>query len=680
MLIPALRRFTLAVAAPALALGAGALAASAQVPGEADPFIKSSPRAKATHEALGGQRAVERMGANMDAIAKWYGKSGKALKRELLFDKKLKIDETGRLFVVEEMERPLATDARNAAGAEAIINGQLAPLTETFKLHSKPDSQRTLVLNFQGAKLQNTGWNRGVPTITAKPFDIDGNANSFSELELQRIQYIWQRVAEDFAPFDLNVTTELVAQDRLVRSSTADQVYGGTILITHNQGVYSCSCGGVAYVRGFGNPGYNTGLAFPNMLANSEKNIAEAVSHEAGHLLGLLHDGSPSGAYYYGQGSGAATGWAPIMGVGYQKPLVQWSKGEYANANNKEDDIAIMQQFAALRADEAGDTPQTAALLQPTVTNGVASATAQGLIGRQGDRDLYRFTASPGSITAAVTPAARSPNADLVLTLLSDTGAVITSANPAAALNASITFQILRPGTYYLQVSSTGLGNPQTDGYTDYGSLGNYRLTASYTPQAGTPPVAALSVTPASGAAPLAVRLDASASRDDGEVRFVYWTFGDGTADETGTLRVANRTYRTPGSYTVGIRVVDNMGLSSTASQVITVTPGPATQAERTLSANVTLAALSMGGNSWAAQGALFVTDQSGARLANAAVNYSWSGLIQGTRTATSQAQGTPLLSLASSQKGCFVLTVTGVTLAGYAYRPPSPVSAQICR
>ena len=87
-----------------------------------------------------------------------------------------------------------------------------------------------------------------------------------------------------------------------------------------------------------------------------------------------------------------------------------------------------------------------------------------------------------------------------------------------------------------------------------------------------------------------------------------------------------------------------------------------------------------MGGTNWAAQGALFVTDDSGTRLANASVTYSWSGLIQGTRTATSQTQGTPILSLASSQKGCFVLTVTGVTLAGYAYRPPAPVTAQVCR
>ena len=673
MLIPTRRHLTLSLAASALVLQAGASPASAQGAGEGDPFFKASQRMQLPAGEEGGQRAVERLGSRLDPIARWYGKSGNELKRELLRDRRLKIDETGRLFVIEKLDKPLSGPTQGSARSSALTSGQLAPLADTFKLHSKPDAQRTLVLNFQGATLQNTGWNRGVATIRAQPFDMDGNPASFSEAELQRIQYIWQRVAEDFAPFDLNVTTEVVAQDRLVRSSVTDLVYGGTVLVTNNQGVYSCTCGGVAYVRGFGNAAYNTGLAFNNLLHNSEKNIAEAISHEAGHLLGLLHDGSPAGAYYWGQGN-----WAPIMGVGYNKPLVQWSKGEYANANNKEDDLAIMQQFMPLRADEVGDTPQTAAVLQSALANGVATAAAQGIIGRPGDKDVYAFTAGLGSLTASVTPAARSPNADLVLTLISDTGMVLASSNPQNALNASISYQIFRAGTYYLQVSGTGQGNPATDGYSDYGSLGNYRLAASFAASSGSPPVAALTVTPASGPAPLAVRMDATGSRDDGEVKFVYWNFGDGTTDDSGTLRVANKTYSRPGTYPVTVRAVDNTGLSSTATETVTVIAP--LNAPRLVSARVSLSALPIGATRWAAQGALFVTDDSGARLANASVSYTWSGLIQGTRTAVSQTQGTPIQSLAASRSGCFVLTVTGVTLAGYAYRPPAPVSTQICR
>ena len=53
--------------------------------------------------------------------------------------------------------------------------------------------------------------------------------------------------------------------------------------------------------------------------------------------------------------------WAPIMGVGYYKPLVQWSKGEYAGANNTgQNDVAAIAARAPYRTDDAGGTLATA--------------------------------------------------------------------------------------------------------------------------------------------------------------------------------------------------------------------------------------------------------------------------------------------------------------------------------
>ena len=87
-----------------------------------------------------------------------------------------------------------------------------------------------------------------------------------------------------------------------------------------------------------------------------------------------------------------------------------------------------------------------------------------------------------------------------------------------------------------------------------------------------------------------------------------------------------------------------------------------------------------MSDTSSAAIGTLYVVDETGKRLPNASVRYTWSGLQQGQRSAISQTQGSPVMSLPSSQKGCFTLTVTGITLAGFTYNSAQPVTAQACR
>ena len=122
-------------------------------------------------------------------------------------------------------------------------------LDQTFALHSRPGAKRTIYLNFKGATLSNTAWNSAGTAITALPYDLDGIPYSFSTTELQRIQGVWQRVAEDFAPFDVNVTTEAPAPEVLSRAGSTDQVFGTTVLITNSNGVYSCSCGGRGLYR-----------------------------------------------------------------------------------------------------------------------------------------------------------------------------------------------------------------------------------------------------------------------------------------------------------------------------------------------------------------------------------------------------------------------------------------------
>src|SRR5260221_658659 len=92
----------------------------------------------------------------------------------------------------------------------------------------------------------------------------------------------------------------------------------------------------------------------------------------------------------------------------------------------------------------------------------------------------------------------------------------------------------------------------------------------------GTPPTAALTVTPSGGAAPLSVVADASGSTPGTSPIGSYdFAWGDGTFG-TGpqTAATASHTYTTPGTFTITVTVVDNQILlpgSSTASTTVTV-------------------------------------------------------------------------------------------------------------
>ncbi len=424
-----------------------------------------------------GQRAIDLLGDRLPEVAGWYRKSPQALRELLLNDSRMRLDGNGRLYVVEDLDQPPPVHP----ASEAAVS-QLVALDQTFKLHSRAGAQRTIYLDFNGAVLTNTAWNNGGGSLTAQPFDIDGNTSSFSNAELERIQYIWQRVKEDYAPFDIDVTTEEPPPDALTRNGSSDQVYGTTALITNRTGVYNCGCGGVAYIGIYDDTSdfYKPALVFWDALGpGDEKDVAEAISHEVGHNLGLNHDGTSTEGYYGGHGSGE-TGWAPIMGVGYYQPLVQWSKGQYADANNTEDDFAVIQSNGGpLRADDHGDNVGSASPLTATPAGGSTSLSGAGVIERSTDRDYFSFASGAGSGSISITLGDRSPNMDARLTIRDAADNVIARSNPAEKLAATVKFNITTPGTYYVTVNGVGKGDVLGTGYSGYASVGQYSLGGS---------------------------------------------------------------------------------------------------------------------------------------------------------------------------------------------------------
>jgi PKD repeat protein len=629
------------------------------VPPAKPPFpLIDLPDAKSS-----GQRAIDLLGDRLPEVAAWYRKSPDELRALLLNDRLLKVDRRGRLFVEDEITLPLP--APPSPAETSALTGALLPLDQTFLLHSKPGANRTIYLNFRGATISNTAWSAS--TLIAQPFDMDGVPGTFSEAELQRIQYIWQRVVEDFAPFDVDVTTEQPTADRLTRSGSSDLVFGTTVVITNRSGVYSCSCGGVAYLGVFDDTSeyYKPALVFWDALGSGEKNVAEAISHEAGHNMGLNHDGTPTAGYYTGHGSGA-TGWAPIMGVGYYQPLVQWSKGEYSGANNVQDDYAVMAgNGLPLRVDDHGNTAASATALTGTTSSGVSSLSATGIVERPSDVDVFSFVANAGNATVTLSPASRAANLDAAIELRNAAGTLLASANPTDAINATLAHVLPAAGTYYVSVQGVGKGDPLTSGYTDYGSLGQYALAVTAPTASGTPPVAVMSANLTSGTVPFAVTFSSAGSNDpDGSIASTQWVFGDGGSASGVT---ASHTYTAPGTYSAELRLTDDSGLTST--QTLTINAQAPVVVTTMRVGDIAMSLRVQKNSSARATAVVSVRDGNGNVVPGATVSGTWSGIVSAAGNVLTGSNGEASFSSPQTRNtGTFVFTVTAVTLAGYTY------------
>ncbi|MGA0708127.1 MAG: hypothetical protein ACO3Q7_08610, partial [Steroidobacteraceae bacterium] len=153
----------------------------------------------------------------------------------------LRADRQGGIFYEDPTRENGAT--AEAAGEPSI---QGLPAEQVFTLHSRPGASRVVYLDMDGAVVTNSWWYSG--TLTMRPYSIDSDFSTFTQAELDAIAETWKRVAEDFAPYDIDVTTEEPA------------AFGpnvGHILVTRKASVegpeiYTCGCGGVAYLNVWG--------------------------------------------------------------------------------------------------------------------------------------------------------------------------------------------------------------------------------------------------------------------------------------------------------------------------------------------------------------------------------------------------------------------------------------------
>ena len=539
-----------------------------------------------------GRDAISLLGDHLEEAAARNDTTPKHLARVLSDDPSAWVDTQGRLFYVERDASPAPVTAAASPPAPA-------PYADTFHLHSRPGADRVIYLDFDGATVENTAWNTDQARVGG--VDLD---NGFypgipvsSDADLDVVQDVWARVSEDYAPFEVDVTTEDPGAAALRRSNDADTTYGVKVVVTSSDEARTrlCgSCAGLAYIGVFdkittdARPDlYSPAWVFASSgVGVSAQGMADAASHEAGHTLGLEHQGSSlDGSYAKGNAL-----WAPIMGAGY-KGVVQWSNADFADATSNQDDLAVIATYGVQPvSDDHGDDRMTA-----TPLRGGDGVTATGTLGTRTDQDVFRVDRGcAGTLQADVTPVALGPDLDLQLSLLAADGAAVDSSAPATSpmgsypdaratgMDAHLS-DAVTSGTYYLVVDGGG----QAGSYSDYGSLGRYSLhvTGCATdPVTATAPWRPLDVTSDEVLSSWAVDLRWQPPSDDGGApitRYVVTRDGNLLA----TLPADARSYRVTGlhgvtAYTFGVRAVTSVGAGAAATVTRTTSvfpPGPPT-------------------------------------------------------------------------------------------------------
>lgn len=342
------------------------------------------------------------------------------------------------------------------------------------KLNSFPSAQATIFLDFDGQDVLSTSWNMGGPLHCAS-----------SQLSDVQIIEIFNRVSEDFRPFNINITTDsatflnapLNLRMRVIITPTSDWYKG---------------VGGVSYTGSFTWGDDTPAFVFCDRLGpNNPKMVAECCTHESGHTVGLSHQSkydencTLTSVYNDGRGAGE-TGWAPVMGNSYYKNLSGWSNGPtpYGCSSSQDNLSIITSNGFGYRPDDHSDDPFD----NPTLINiNNQSFSANGIITTTTDKDAFELDIPKAStVTINVLPYSigsddEGADIDLKVTLLNTSGEVIKVYDLPDALNVLVD-TALNSGRYYLVVDGTGNANT-----SDYGSLGSYSINGTLSPLGTTP-------------------------------------------------------------------------------------------------------------------------------------------------------------------------------------------------
>ncbi|WP_319548580.1 PKD domain-containing protein [Desulfogranum marinum] len=268
---------------------------------------------------------------------------------------------------------------------------------------------------------------------------------------------------------------------------------------------------------------------------------------------------------------------------------------------------ATTQLLAAITANATeGTAPLTVALDGSSSTGDITSYAWSFGDGDTADvnNTSHTFTL-PGTYTTKLTITDNNGNTSSDTATITVTEAVIVNTPPIAAITPSAT-----AGEAPLTITFDGSSSSDSDGtissytwnfgdgssitgkqvshtFTDAGTFtanllvtDNQGLTSTTSipiiatapvQETNQPPVAAISITASTGKAPLTVSFSASGSTDtDGTIASYTWNFGDGSSASGIST---THTYTTEADYIATLQVMDDKGMTATASTTITVDP-----------------------------------------------------------------------------------------------------------
>jgi hypothetical protein len=358
--------------------------------------------------------------------------------------------------------------------------------------NSLPGATAKLFLDFDGVDFGTTAWGSDGQQPGLRPaYSTNADTTTFTTTELNNIFEIWSRVAEAYAPFNINVTT--------VNPGNYNRYESAHVVISGDNSWYG-SAGGVAKGGGFtsfSSPAMvrRTSWVFPGNLNNGNpKTVADAAIHEAGHMFGLDHQSTfdSAGAIVQEYDTGNSLR-APTLGVAYSAQRGLWAIGP-DNEGSPNTDVNSMSVIGATGLfdngfgfipDETGTTTANAPVIN------LSSTALRGVIGnvtssvRSNDVDYFRINLNSASqVTINVDVAQFGPMLDSKLLLLDSAGTTFYTNDPDLTssrntLKSSFS-GLLAAGTYYLGITSHGgfsysLGTGASDRFLE--DTGQYFIT-----------------------------------------------------------------------------------------------------------------------------------------------------------------------------------------------------------